>query len=881
VGSSPSAFPAAARRPSHPPASPSTGCPAPQGDAYALSIDRRIYSPHQWGEAELRTVDDLARVLRELRRRHARRTGGAELTYRELAAATGWSHGIVGEYLTGRILPPTGRFDALIRLLGATPAEQGVLATARDRIEEDRRHRVPSGVPRQLPADVFGFTGRASQLDALDAFIDGGPRLAAVTGTAGVGKTALVVHWAHRVAGRFPDGQLYVDLRGYDPGPPVAAADALAGFLRRLGVGAGDIASDSDERAAQFRTVLADRRVLVVLDNAASADHVRPLLPGTPSCLAVVTSRDALSGLVARDGARRLGLDALTDAEAVDLLRTLVGGRVDADPGAATALAGRCAHLPLALRIAAEFATTRPGLPLADLATDLHDEQARLDLLEAAGDPRTAVRSAFSWSYRHLSPDGQQVFARLGLHPGREMDAYAVAALAGTGLAEARTLLAELGRAHLIEPAGETMYRMHDLLRAYAVEQAADCPEPEAALTRLFDHYLGAAAAAMDALFPHERQARPKVAQPPTPQPALDEAAAATRWLDEQRSNLVAVARHAATHGWAGHSVNLSRMLWRHLEVGGHYQEALAVHDAALAAAESDAASGLPAVLTNLGGIHWWLGNHEEARAQFERAISGYRELDDPDGRARAFARLALVHERLGDYRKAMAHITEALAGYQRTGNRHGEGSQLVNLGTLYRRLGRYAEAAEHQRRAAAVFVALGDRRLEGYALGNLAAVESLLGQHDEALAHLTQALTHCRESGDRGGEGSALGTIGAVYGRQGRYDEALDHLHRALAISRKIGDRGLEIETLNTLGETLQALGQPELALAHHRAAADLADAAGERFELARAVDGGAGALEQLGDRDEACSWWRRALGIYAALGVPETERVRERLAA
>jgi tetratricopeptide (TPR) repeat protein len=732
-----------------------------------------------------------------------------------------------------------------------------------------------------LPADVFGFTGRATQLGALDAFIDGSARLAAVTGTAGVGKTAVVVHWAHRVAGQFPDGQLYVDLRGYDPGPPVAAVDALAGFLRRLGVEAGDIAGDPDERAAQFRTVLADRRVLVVLDNAASADHVRPLLPGTPSCLAVVTSRDALAGLVARDGARRLALDALTDAEAADLLRTLVGDRVDADPAAATVLAGRCAHLPLALRIAAEFATSHPGLPLADLATALRDEQARLDLLTAAGDPRTAVRSAFSWSYRHLSPAGQRVFARLGLHPGREVDAYAVAALADTGLTEARTQLAELARAHLVERAGATTYRMHDLLRAYAVEHAAKSPEPEAALTRLFDHYLGAAGTAMDALFPHERRARPTVAPPRTPRPALDDPAAATGWLDEQRSNLVAVARHAATHGWAGHSVDLSRILWRHFEVGGHYQEALAVHDAALAAAESGVESGLPAALTNLGGIHWWLGNHKEARAHFERALSGYQELDDPEGRSRAFARLALVQERLGDYQEAMAHITEALAGYRRTRNRHGEGSQLVNLGTLYRRLGRYAEAAEHQRRAAAVFVALGDRRLEGYALGNLAAVESLLGRHDEALAHLHRALAYCRESGDPGGEGSALSTIGAVHRRQGRFDEALDHLHRALAISRKTGDRGLEIETLNTLGETLQALDRPELALAHHQAAAELADAAGERFELARALDGGAGALDLLGDREEACSWWQQALGIYAALGVPESERVRDRLAA
>jgi len=278
--------------------------------------DEPTSGPASWRVSDVHTLDELAELLRELRRRHARRRGGSPLSYRDMAAETGWSHGIIGEYLGGRVLPPTDRFDALIRLLGASPAEQGALATARDRVEEHRRRTLPTGAkvsdvqpPRQLPADVFGFTGRDDQLATLDALVvEGGERqaavLAVVCGTAGAGKTSLAVHWAHRIADRFPDGQLYVDLRGFDPEQPVPPADALAAFLRSLGVDATDIPVDVAERAAHYRTLVADRRMLILLDNARDADQVRPLLPGGGACVALVTSRDDLAGLVARHPVR-------------------------------------------------------------------------------------------------------------------------------------------------------------------------------------------------------------------------------------------------------------------------------------------------------------------------------------------------------------------------------------------------------------------------------------------------------------------------------------------------------------------------------------------------------------------------------------------------
>lgn len=320
---------------------------------------------------------------------------------------------MIGGYLAGQVLPPTDRFDTLVRLLGATPAEQGALATARDRVADARRHAKTPVVPRQLPLDGAGFTGREPQLAELSDVAGG--TVVLLVGTAGVGKTALAVRWAHRAADRFPDGQLHADLRGYDPRRPVPPADALAGFLRALGVDGADVPRGVAERAALYRSLVAGRRLLVLLDNASGADQVRPLLPGAASCLAVVTSRDDLAGLVVREGAHRIRLDPLGRTEAARLLRALLGDRVDTEPAAAAALARRCAGLPLALRIAAEFAAGHDGLRLRDVVADLDGAASALDRLDT-GDPRSAVRAVFSWSHRHLAPPARRLFALLGLH---------------------------------------------------------------------------------------------------------------------------------------------------------------------------------------------------------------------------------------------------------------------------------------------------------------------------------------------------------------------------------------------------------------------------------------------------------------------------------
>jgi hypothetical protein len=442
-------------------------------------------------------------------------------------------------------------------------------------------------VPQELPAPVAHFVGQAKELAVLSGLLNRvGERkpeavvISAIGGTAGVGKTALAVHWAHQVADRFPDGQLYVNLRGYDPGRPMAAADALARFLRALGLRGQEIPPEEDERASRYRSLLAGKRMLVVLDNAGSAEQVRPLLPGAPASMVVVTSRDSLAGLVARDGASRLDLDLMPLEEAVLLLRALIGAKVDADVDATRQLAVQCCRLPLALRVAAELASARPGSSVADLVAELDDQQKRLDQLDAAGDPRTAVRAVFSWSYRHLDAVSVGVFRSLGLHPGADVEPYAVAALSGFALGQAHRALGQLARANLIQPGPPGRYAMHDLLRAYAGELAAeDGDAARAALTRLFDHYLAAAATAMDVLYPAERNRRPRIT-PSTGDtiPPVSTAAEAHAWLDAQRPTLISAAEHMVAHGWPGHAIRLAETLYRYLYSGSYHADAVAIH---------------------------------------------------------------------------------------------------------------------------------------------------------------------------------------------------------------------------------------------------------------------------------------------------------------
>jgi DNA-binding SARP family transcriptional activator/tetratricopeptide (TPR) repeat protein len=753
-------------------------------------------------------------------------------------------------------------------------------------------------VPRELPADVNAFTGRAGELAELDRLLaagahdagHGGPETAAavvisaVAGSAGVGKTTLAVHWAHRVRDAFPDGHLYVNLRGYDPGEPVAATDALAGFLCSLGVAAQDIPAGVEERAARYRSMLDGRRLLVVLDNAAGVEQISPLLPGTPSCVVVVTSRDSLAGLVARYGARRLDLDLLPAADAVTLLRVLIGARVDADPDAAATLAGQCARLPLALRVAAEFAVTRPGLTLAQLVSELGGEQRRLDLLEAGGDPRTAVRTVFSWSYRHLSADVARAFRLVGLHPGPDLDVYAAAALTGATPERAHDVLDLLARAHLIHSARAGRYGMHDLLRAYARDLAAtedaDTEEGRRALTRLLDYYLAAAAAAMDTAVPAERNRRPRIPPPATPIPPMGSPAAAQAWLDGERATLVAAA-YTAVRGWPDHAARLSAILWRYIETGGHYTDAVTVHTGAVRAARQAGDRAAEAYALNALGIVERRGRTRQAVGYLQQALALFSGIGDRFGAACALTNLGSCDWRQGRYAEAASHRRQALALYREVGDRLGEARALKGLGLVECRQGRYRLAAGHFQESLVLYGELGDRSNEARALVHLGIVDGRVGRYPQAVGHLRQALGLFREIGDRSGAASALAGLGSVAGQQGHYLEAVGYFQRALTLFREIGERDAEAEALNSLGEVMLAAGQPGQAHAQHGAALDLANRGGDKYEQARAHNGLAGSFQAVGDPGQACYHWRHALARYTSLGLPEAAGISASLNA
>ena len=747
--------------------------------------------------------------------------------------------------------------------------------------------------PRQLPPAVASFTGRTAELQALTKILDGTAGdapgtvvISAIGGTAGVGKTALAIEWAHQVADRFPHGQLYVNLRGYDPDRPTPPHDALAGFLRALGVGGQDIPLEQDERAARYRSLLADRQILVVLDNAGSAEQARPLLPGSPTCAVLVTSRDALTGLVARDGAARLDLDLLPRPDAVRLLRGLIGDRAAADPATTEALAERCCRLPLALRVAAELAAARPGVPLAELADELAGQQERLDLLDAGGDPRTAVRAVFSWSYHHLDDDTAHAFRLAGLHPAADFDSHALAALAGITLAQARRAVDALVRAHLVQSSGAPgsgRYAMHDLLRAYASELAAThdgTDEQRQALTRLFDHYLSTAGVAMDALFPAERHRRPQAAPAGMSAPPLPDAAAALAWLDGERAVLTAVTVHAARHGWPAHATRLSATVRTYLETGAYYPEAILIHESARLAARGEgdlAAEGL--VVNALAIIHGQQGRYQQAAERFLAARDLYRQADDRSGEARALANLGAIHQSQGRYQQALSCYEQALNVHRETGDRISQALTLGNLGRLMGIEGRYQQATRFLQRSLGICRETGDRRRECWALASLGEVTSLRGDYEQADDLLRLSLAMSRADGYRLHEARALTAMGDLRRRQGRPEEAAGHLREALAMHREWGDRAAESVDLNYLGDSYLAQGKPGDARDQHAAALHLAAETGETLEQARAYDGLGNAHHALGDIAEADRHWREALVLYTDLGVPEAARVRAQL--
>lgn len=757
------------------------------------------------------TLQDLAGLLRQLRRREARQQGETRLTYRQLAAKTGWSRGIIGEYFAGNVLPPPERFDTLIRLLGANPTEQGVLATARDRIEERRRRPtgdqassgraalgvVPAAgdgarvaatpnrfpVPRQLPPALPGFVGRAAQLAQLDAARagagtagDGGLAAATVvtlSGTAGVGKTTLAVYWAHRVADRFPDGQLYVDLRGFDAtGTVVTAAEAVRGFLEALEVPPERIPTHLSAQVGLYRSLLANRRMLVLLDNARDAEQVRPLLAGSATCLVLVTSRNRLAGLVAAEGARPVGVELLSAAEAWQLLARRLGpDRLALEPRAVDEIIERCARLPLALAVLAARGAANPGFPLASLAAELRAAPRPLDSFDA-GDAGTDVQAVFSWSYRSLTPAAARLFRLFGCHPGPDIGVAAAASLAGLPREQTPRLLAELAHAHLVSEHAPGRFGAHDLLRAYAAEQAdrfEPAPARRAAIRRGLDHYLHTAHAAALLLQPG-RDPVPLSPAPPgvTPEEITDHGQALA-WFTVEYPVLLAAVAHAKRVGFDGHAWQLAWTLVDFLQRRGRWPD--------LAAAQ-------------------------------RTALAGARRAGDRLGQANTHRDLARVLYRLGRVDEAATNYRQSLELFGALGDHTGQARTHRAFGAMLDGLGRHAEALEHGQRALALYHDADHLAGEASARNAVGWAHAQLGQYAEALAHCGQALMLLRRTGDRHGEANTWDSLGFIQARLGDHREAIRCYGRALRLYRRISDRYDEADTLSRLGESRQAAG-------------------------------------------------------------------------
>jgi DNA-binding SARP family transcriptional activator/tetratricopeptide (TPR) repeat protein len=709
----------------------------------------------------------------------------------------------------------------------------------------------PAKTPNSLPFDVPDFTGRAAEVARLlDAVADRGAVIS-VDGMAGVGKTALVVRVAHALAERCPDGRLFVDLHGFTPSrEPVEPAAALGVLLRSIGLPPGEIPAELDDRIALWRTEMAGRKAVVVLDNAVDVAQVRPLIPGSPGCVVIVTSRKRLATL---DGALPVSLDVLPPAEAEELFR-LVAGNVRADEGAEVAeLVRLCGYLPLAVRVAGARLRHRPRWTVTDLVERLRTEQQRLS--ELVVDDRD-VAAAFALSYRHLDADQQRVFRLLSVQPGVDVDVHTAAAITGLRRPRAEDLLEDLLDHHLLEQRTRDRFQFHDLLREHALGLLGPADATAEAGVRLLDYYLSATDRAADALQPGRRRVAPKPANQPLSLPSVGNRAAAMGWYAAEHQNLVAATAFAVRNGYDRHVCELPRNIGNYLVIGHHIDDLVAIQEPA-----ADAA----------------------------------RRLGDPPAESIGLSHLALTYYMAGRYRLGERHTLRNLELARELGDRTGEGYALGILGLLYQRLGRYAEARDCNHEAITTRERSGDQRLVAICTANLGRIELALGDAAQAWELLDKALALTREIEERSEEASVLSGLGAAASRLGEHDQALRLLYEGLELAREVGntdytvrgtvkladghrraghlDRALVLVE-QVVGELRRSSAIDHLATASNVLGAIHADAGrvteshaahSQALELARRIEyriEHARALEGLGAQEEAAEHYR-AMGV------------------
>jgi tetratricopeptide (TPR) repeat protein/transcriptional regulator with XRE-family HTH domain len=863
-----------------------------------------------------------ADMLRKLR-------AEARLTQEELAEASGVRPRSISDLERGVAVTP--QRETIRRLAGAL----NLAGPVRTQFEAVGRGRpVPAGdraagtevaaAPRTLPRDIASFTGRQQELQELvnataSAAQSGGVvSIHAIGGMAGVGKTAFAVHAAHRLADRFPGGQIFLPLHGHTPGQqPLDPADALASLLVTAGVPAGQIPPGTEARMALWRDRLAERQLLLVLDDAASSEQVLPLLPGSGGSLVLVTSRRHLSAL---EDAMAVSLDTLPPGEAAGLLvRLAARAGLSQDDPAVGEITRLCGFLPLAIGMVARQLHHHPAWSLAGWAAELSSARDRLELMTTES---LSVAAAFNLSYEELTEDQQRLFRRLGLHPGADIDAYAAASLVGTDLVAARRGLEALYDQYLIAEPTQGRYRLHDLLREHARSLAGRLDpdgDRDGAISRLLDHYQYAAARA-DALL--ARQTRPVSADGAVPAavPALAGREQALAWARAERANLLACLDHATDTGQHARVIALTAGIAGLLRRDGPWAEAITRHTAAVQAACSlgdrlgragalndlgdvqrltddypaathaqqqalgiyrdiGARLGQANALHDLGVIQRQTGDYPVAAQAQEQALGIYRDLGDRPGQAGTLRDLGVVQLAAGDFPAAIRALEQALGIYRDLGDRLGQATALRYLGVVRRLTGDYPAAAQALEQALGIFRDLGDRLGQAGALRYLGVVRRLTGDYPAAAQALEQALGIFRDIGDRGGEAGALSDLGVARRLTGDYPAAAQALEQALGIYRDIGDRGGEVEALNETGALHRVRGALAQAEKPHQQALELARTMASSWDEAHALAGLGRYALAVGHATQAEVLLRQALEIFQRIGAAEAPDLRAEL--
>ena len=752
----------------------------------------------------------------------------------------------------------------------------------------------PGSAPRQLPADIRGFVNRQVDLERIDLILeesqDGFPAVILIAGTAGVGKTSLAVRWAHRVKELFPDGQLYINLRGYDPGAPVEAEHALEQFLRALHTPPSEIPAGLEARSALLRSLVAGRRILIVLDNAANAAQVRPLLPGEGRSLTLVTSRAFISALISHGGARCVELDVFPENESMALLRQTTepyrGGDTDED---FRRLARLCANLPLALRIAAERAAARPRMPLARLIAQLRDDDIWDALSSDDEEEADAVRAVFAWSYRALTEDVARLFRLLGVHAGPDFSAGAAAALAGVPAERGRRLLDALVRSHLVEQREEDRYQFHDLLRAYAIDQLRHQESEQSrkeALYRELDWYvrsgLNASESAQSIVTTPVRDLPPSDCEPQT----FDARSEAVAWYDRERPNLIAVARAALHAGLYEQAWQLPAAAYPVSYVlRASFDDSIELSRIGLVAAQRIGARHAEAAILGNLGVTCTMSNRQDEAEYFHLAgLEASREVGDADQETRNTSALGWVFLARRRLVEAERQFADAHASALRlTGDgRKWIAVALINRAVVFVEQERWEAAAELAEKALTAHTNKdAEPRLRFDALRWLAHIRTRLGSFDQAERLLAEAEGSARQIGSQIYEGIVAFERGELALARRAYEESLTHFHLAGSIAGSVADRSLEGQAYGGTAHAYRGLGSPQQAADFHRRAVALFWQVRDSWKQAVALGHLADDLDGTGDAAGARERRRESLELISAFDDVVAVALRARLEA